>query len=206
MKIPVLPTAIVAAAVAAMIGLGVWQLQRAGWKEDLLVRYARAADLPPVAWPAVTGSPEYYYFRKARGFCLQVMSWRAIAGRNMADQPGWAHIAQCRTGAEGPGMQVDIGWSTVGDPPRWDGGSVSGVIAPDSKYGLKLISSTPASGLQPSAPPSLDAIPNNHLAYAVQWFLFAATATIIYLLALRRRRKEQSMPPAQADDAGPPKG
>lgn len=206
MKIPVLPTAIVAAAVAVMVGLGIWQLQRADWKTDLLVLYARAADLPPVAWPAVTASPEAYYFRKARGFCLQVMSWRAIAGRNTSDQPGWAHIAQCRTGAEGPGMQVDIGWSTVGDPPRWGGGSVSGVIAPDSKYGLKLISSAPAPGLQQSAPPSLDAIPNNHLAYAVQWFLFAVTATIIYLLALRRRRKEQSEPPAAVDDSGPSKG
>ncbi|HNJ47416.1 MAG TPA: SURF1 family protein, partial [Novosphingobium sp.] len=30
-------------------------------------------------------------------------------------------------------------------------------------------------------------IPNNHLSYAVQWFLFAATALVIYGLALRKR-------------------
>ncbi|MBM3928735.1 MAG: SURF1 family protein, partial [Sphingomonadales bacterium] len=36
--------------------------------------------------------------------------------------------------------------------------------------------------------PDLSAVPNNHLAYAVQWFLFAVVAAIIYAMALRRRR------------------
>jgi surfeit locus 1 family protein len=44
-----------------------------------------------------------------------------------------------------------------------------------------------------SAPPSPDNIPNNHLSYAVQWFLFAGIAGVIYALALRQRwRKEAS--------------
>lgn len=44
-----------------------------------------------------------------------------------------------------------------------------------------------------SAPPSPDTIPNNHLSYAVQWFLFAGIAAVIYALALRQRwRKEAS--------------
>ena len=30
-------------------------------------------------------------------------------------------------------------------------------------------------------------LPNNHLAYAGQWFFFALTALVIYILALRRR-------------------
>ena len=30
---------------------------------------------------------------------------------------------------------------------------------------------------------------NNHMAYAVQWFLFAATALVIYAVALRRRMR-----------------
>jgi surfeit locus 1 family protein len=30
-------------------------------------------------------------------------------------------------------------------------------------------------------------IPNNHLAYAVQWFLFATVAAVIYALALAKR-------------------
>ena len=43
---PILPTLIVAAAVATMIGLGVWQLQRAAWKERLLAEYVAAAAQP----------------------------------------------------------------------------------------------------------------------------------------------------------------
>ena len=37
-RLPVLPTIVVAIAVATMIGLGVWQLQRAAWKNGLLAR------------------------------------------------------------------------------------------------------------------------------------------------------------------------
>ena len=50
-----------------------------------------------------------------------------------------------------------------------------------------LIADTPAPGLRASAVPSADNTPNNHLAYAVQWFLFAAAALLIYFLAVRRR-------------------
>ena len=42
-----------------------------------------------------------------------------------------------------------------------------------------------------SAPPSPDTIPNNHLSYAIQWFLFAGIALIIYTLALRQRWKKE---------------
>ena len=35
-RLPILPTIIVAAAVAVMIGLGIWQLQRAEWKNRLI--------------------------------------------------------------------------------------------------------------------------------------------------------------------------
>ena len=52
-----------------------------------------------------------------------------------------------------------------------------------------LVAATPANGLEASAPPSLKDVPNNHLAYAVQWFLFAGIAAIIYGLALRRRMR-----------------
>ena len=190
MKIPVIPTILVTAAIAVMIGLGIWQLQRADWKERLLSRYAQAAHLPPISWPNMPRDPETYYFRRASGFCLQVAGWRAIAGRNKADEPGWVHIAQCRTGAEGPGMQVDVGWSRSPDAPHWNGGPVVGVVAPDSKYGLRLIALEPARELAASAPPSPNAIPNNHLAYAVQWFLFAAAALVIYVIAVRRRSAE----------------
>jgi len=174
--------------VAAMIALGFWQLRRAEWKEGLLARYAAAAGLPPVAWPAVPPSDGSLLFRRSEGFCLAVTGWSARSGHNRAGEAGWRHIASCRTGAEGPGMQADMGWSTDSAAPRgWAGGAVHGVIDSDRDHVILLVSEAAASGLQPSARPSPEDIPNNHRAYAVQWFLFAGVALVIYVLALRRR-------------------
>jgi surfeit locus 1 family protein len=50
-----------------------------------------------------------------------------------------------------------------------------------------LVSDRPAPGLTANAPPDPASVPNNHLAYAVQWFLFAAVAVVVYVVALRRR-------------------
>ncbi len=52
-----------------------------------------------------------------------------------------------------------------------------------------LVADTPAPGLLPTAEPDLSSVPNNHLAYAVQWFLFAGVAGVIYVLALRLRQR-----------------
>lgn len=201
-RLPLIPTILVAAAVAVMVGLGIWQLQRAEWKEGLLARYDEASALPPVAWPSMIAEAEPYYFRRAAGFCLEVTGWRPTAGRNRAGQSGWSFIASCRTGAEGPGMQADMGWSRESRTPTWRGGEVSGVIAPDERHRLRLVSATPAPGLEPSAPPSPETIPNNHLFYAIQWFFFAAAAAIIYILALRRRRPRE-LPPRSSGVKAP---
>ena len=189
-RLPIIPTILVAAAVAVMIGLGVWQLQRAQEKEALLARYEGASAAPAIAWPATAARGEEYYFRKASAFCLEPVQWRSTAGRNLKGESGWSFIASCRTGGgEGPGMEVDMGWSKESRPPQWRGGEVSGIIAPDEKHIIRLVSSTAAPGLQPSAPPSPDTIPNNHMLYALQWFFFALAAAVIYALALRRRRR-----------------
>jgi len=192
-RLPVLPTLLVLVAVAIMIGLGVWQLQRARWKEGLLAHYAAAQTLPSMAFPSVPGpGSEEILFRRAGAFCLAVTGWSARAGENRAGQPGWRHLADCRRGgSEGPGMLVDMGWSTSAAAPAWNGGQVNGVIAPDSKRKIMLVSDRAAPGLQPSAPPTPADIPNNHRAYAVQWFLFAAVALVIYAIALRRRTEKR---------------
>lgn len=189
MKLPIVATLVVALAAAAMIGLGIWQLDRRAEKEALLDRYRTAAELPAIAYPAVP-DPDLV-FRRATGFCREVAGWRLTAGRNRAGESGWSHIASCRTGGgEGPGMQVVAGWSRGTDSPEgWRGGVVSGVIAPDSEYGTRLVADEAAPGLEPAAAPSVAEVPNNHLFYAIQWFAFAAIAVVIYLLAVRRRRR-----------------
>lgn len=198
-RLPVLPTLIVALAIGAMIGLGVWQLHRAQWKAGLLAQYAAAAHQPPIALPIVPDAKNPPLFRKADAFCLSVVKWTPVAARNLNGDAGWGHVADCRTGAEGPGFAVDMGWSERMDAPAWRGGQVSGTIAADRERIYRLIAATPAPGLQPTAPPNMADIPNNHMAYAVQWFIFAALAAIIYLIALRRRR------PTGADGADGPR-
>ena len=56
---------------------------------------------------------------------------------------------------------------------------------------MRLVAASAPPGLEPSALPSLESIPNNHRFYAVQWFLFAAIALVIYVLALRKRLKPE---------------
>jgi cytochrome oxidase assembly protein ShyY1 len=209
-RFPPVATILVVAAVATMIGLGIWQLGRADEKDFLRARLERNAMLPPMALPLMAEVDEQLLFRRASAFCLEVTEWRRIGGRSASGRSGTRLIAECRTGAEGPGFAADMGVSL--DPktqPGWRGGEVSGiVVAEPSKAGLAdrllrreppsrpmLVSAAPAPGLLPSAPPTPDSFANNSRHYAFQWFFFAAAAAVIYFLALRGRRS-QPLPPA----------
>ncbi len=195
-RLPVVPTLLVALAVAAMIALGVWQLvDRLPKKEAFLAQLAANPGRPPIAFPRFPD--DTLLFRRASGFCLQPTSI-ALAG---AGASGYRAIARCRTGAEGPGMIVQLG--TTRDPNAkvaWTGGAVRGFIshAPDSRsligslfdrraQDMMLVAATPPAGLAPNGRPDIASVPNNHLAYGVQWFLFAGIAAIIYVLAVVRR-------------------
>ncbi|GAA3901250.1 SURF1 family protein [Sphingomonas limnosediminicola] len=191
-RLPIIATLVVLAAAAVMVGLGIWQLQRAKWKEGIIARYAQAEKLPPIIFPMTPLKDEQLpLFRHATGVCLRPIGQRAAAGENAAGEPGYVHIVDCSTGAEGPGMSVEVGWSK--DPNakvNWAGGAASGIIGPDRKTRMRLVAASAPPGLEPSAPPSIDSIPNNHRSYALQWFAFALIALIIYGLAVRKRLKE----------------
>ena len=194
-RLPLIPTILVVLAVATMIGLGFWQLQRAAEKNALIERYAAADELPAIEFPTIPMGEDLPLYRRAVGNCLEPVSKRVSAGQNRAGESGYVHIVHCRTGAEGPGMAVQIGWSK--DPRAgsgWEGGLVRGMIAPDNQLRLRLVAYDPKASLQPSAMPSVRSIPNNHLMYAVQWFLFAGIAVVIYLLAVRKRVTERAEP------------
>lgn len=187
-RVPVLATIVVLAAVAFMAALGVWQVRRMHEKDALLARYAAAPGQPAMAWPAVPIRDGALLYRRSAGLCLEPTGWSARAGRSRSGESGWRHVVLCRTGAEGPGMAVDMGWSKdPGNPVGFTGGRVTGTIDADRDHGLLLVSDTAAPGLTPSRRPSPEDIPNNHFAYAVQWFAFAGIALLIYALALRRR-------------------
>jgi cytochrome oxidase assembly protein ShyY1 len=195
-RLPFTATILVLAAVALMIGLGVWQLQRAKWKEGLLANYARAERLPPISFPtAPVHDADLPLFRHATGNCLRVAGHRAVAGENRAGEPGYVQIVDCATGAEGPGMSVEIGWSKNPNAAvNWRGGLVSGIIVPDPRFRMRLVADSAPPGLEPSKTPDVGTAsavtPAGHRGYAATWFSLAAVALIIYALALRRRLGE----------------
>lgn len=196
-RLPLIPTIVVAAAVAVMIALGIWQLKRAAWKDSLLAQYHHAQQLPPIAWPTAAPDKDHLpLFRSATGVCLRAVGARVMAGENKAGEPGYVHIIDCASRGNGPGMSVEIGWSKNPNARIvWPGGPVSGTIAPDRRTGMRLVAAGAPPGLEPSAPPSPENIRNNHRSYAVQWFSFAAIALLIYGLALRGRLKEDQPKP-----------
>ena len=187
---PIIPTIIVIIAVGIMIGLGVWQLQRKAEKEAMLARYNAADGLPAIAWPVVPDPKALPLFRRSTVMCVKVVKIESVSGSNRAGDAGFAHVASCQTGgAEGHSAKVAIGWSERPQSPSWSGGLVRGIIAPDGVQLIKLVSTDPADDLQQLALPSPAQIPNNHFLYAIQWFIFASAASIIYILAVRKRLK-----------------
>ncbi|WP_338057234.1 SURF1 family cytochrome oxidase biogenesis protein [Sphingomonas corticis] len=188
-----LPTIIVAVAVAAMVALGLWQLlDRLPAKEAYLAQLAANPARPAVAFPRAPD--DRLLFRRTYADCRPPV---AVA-RAGAGKAGFRLIATCADG-----IRVQLG--TTRDPlgmVAWEGGRVTGWVshAPDATpliarlvaapapQAMLLVADRPVAGLAPNTRPDIGLVPNNHLAYAVQWFLFAGIAAIIYVLAARRRR------------------
>ncbi|MXO89726.1 SURF1 family cytochrome oxidase biogenesis protein [Pontixanthobacter aquaemixtae] len=186
-SIPLIPTILVVACAAIMVALGFWQLGRADEKELLLARYKGVPEnAEPIAYPENDEALEQGLYRPTSANCTEVVGTRSTAGTNRVGAKGWAHIAQCQLDS---GFEADIalGWSRNPDAPEWSGGEVTGTLAP----GGKIVASPPLADLGPLAKPDPEDLPNNHMAYAVQWFLFALTALVIYGLALRYRSRKE---------------
>lgn len=186
-RIPILPTLIVLVAVAYMVHLGFWQLDRLKQKEAMLARYQAAlSDKGVHPWPNDDIAPLGY--TRLRLDCRSSGDAAPQAGRNAQGQSGWAQVAVC-TVPDGGHARVVLGWSASPASVRWSGGIVTGTYLPRGEE-VVVIADPPLAGLAPNAKPDPRDIPNNHLAYAVQWFLFAGVALVIYALALRKRLRE----------------
>lgn len=190
-RVPVIPTVLVTLAVTAMVALGFWQLlDRLPQKEAFLAQLAANPAKAPIAFP--TTPDDTLLFRRTVATCPPPVTTK-LAG---AGASGYRVIARCASG-----IQVQLG--TTRNPnarTAWNGGPVAGYIshAPSAlsligslfdhtPQQMLLVADTPPPGLAPNARPDIGSVPNNHLAYAGQWFFFAAVAAIIYTLALRRR-------------------
>ena len=200
-RIPIFSTIIVLAAVATMIGLGVWQLGRAAEKDDRIAVLASRIQLPPLAYPP-SGLGDEYHYRTLRADCTKVLSWEVAGGKDVNGQTGWSKIAFCQDAATGSRFKVNVGVGLGPRAyPRWSGGQVSGrgVFEPDNQSlfelvtraerprRLMIVSNEAAPGLTPSEQPDPADEKNSSWAYVGQWFFFALTALVIYGLALQRR-------------------
>ena len=207
-RIPIVATIVVVLAALLMVRLGVWQIHRLHEKEALLARYAANFAKPSLPFAALFPVDDDSLYRRTSAFCLSVTGWRAEAGRAADDSPGWRHIAFCRTGAEGPGIAVDIGTSPDPATPDWRGGGpirgrltwvpsdqplIARLFATAPAPSPMIVSDVAAPGLKPTIQPNPSDIPNNHLSYAVQWFLFAGIALIIYGIALWQRARKVAL-------------
>ncbi len=163
-RLPIVPTATVAIAVPAMIALGFWQLDRRVEKRAELAAFAHAQ---PVT--LACDHPR--------------APVRQTGGLGPGGAGGFAHRFECG------GVTVDLGWSErpieVALPSP---GPVRGTRYVIPEKGTLLLVTVPPAPLRPSTPPSVDDIPNNHLSYAVQWFAFATTLAIIYMVYVGGRR------------------
>lgn len=176
-RVPVFSTLIVAAAIAVMIALGVWQIGRMHEKEALLERYRAARTMPAEA----PFGPDSLY-RRSRLDCPRPTAASTMAGLNRNGESGQAHVVRCSLAGGGEALVV-LGWSRDVAAREWRGGEVVGWVAP----GPRLVADPPLAGLEANAVPDPSSIPNNHWSYAVQWFLFAGVALVIYALAVRKR-------------------
>jgi len=184
-RIPLLPTLIVLIAAAIMIRLGFWQLERLHQKEAMLAQFAHAqADRSVHPWAGGRPLPPSYSLVAAT--CAKVGKIAPQAGENDQGNAGWAHVAEC-TLPSGTSVRVVLGWSADPKTVTWPGGPVTGTFVDRGKAGPLIYTAPPQAGLQPIARPDPRDLPNNHLAYAVQWFAFAAVALVIYALAVRKR-------------------
>lgn len=189
---PIIPTIFVVAAAATMVALGIWQIGRAEEKAELIAAFKTAqsnAEMTDIAF----GQSDLVY-RAVRLNCPEATGWHAVAGRSERGQTGYVHRYVCDVrptfgyGDAGPAVvtHADIGWSLSPAEPDFAGGFIEGTLVALGD-GYKVVASTPQAGLQPIAKPDPNDLPNNHIAYAGQWFFFAITALVIYFLALRSR-------------------
>ena len=194
---PWIATLLVLAAVGFMVHLGFWQLDRLHQKEAMIAEYRNAMARGEVVEASLSGQDAY---RRVHIVCLpdqyardpKPYESKPISARNLREESGWGHVVRCnylfgdlRIGK----ADVVLGWSKGPAAVHWMGGAVAGVVVPGGELKYHIVADPPLAGLAANARPDPRNLPNNHFSYAVQWFLFAATALVIYGIALRKRLK-----------------
>ena len=205
---------------AVLIGLGVWQLQRLSWKEVVLAEIEARIGAAPVALPAVPDPVTDRFLPvqavgRLTGDQLDVLvsrkqigpGFRVIAvletdtGRRVMVDRGFVTD-------EARGLPRDVSALDVVGNLVWPEEVDGFTPAPDTARGMWFARDVPAmaealkaepvlivarsltgDGIEPM-PVDSSAVPNDHLNYAITWFLLAFVwAGMTGLLLWRMRRK-----------------
>jgi surfeit locus 1 family protein len=226
------------AALALLIGLGVWQLRRLEWKEGLIAQIEARAKGPPISLEeaidlAHAGKDPSYYRVHVKGH-FENDKERYLYALSTDGEPGW-HVITPFASNEGDLVLIDRGFvpDKLRDPSTRRAGElegevdvtglvrlpeIQGLFTPDNDPNANhwfwrdlngmTFSMFPTATMNP-APFFLEAeksdvsggwprggqtrleLPNNHLQYAITWFLLAGAVIVIYAVymrsALRRR-------------------
>jgi surfeit locus 1 family protein len=226
-------TALALVALAVLIGLGVWQLERLQWKEGLIAEIETRSTGAPIALAEALAltregrDPNYYRVRVEGRFHHD--KERYLFAQSLADgTPGWHVVTPLET-AGGDTVLVDRGFvpDALKDPSSRASGQVEGVVTvtgiarspeiqgsfvPDNEPEANrwfwrdlgaMARSMFAEGTVEVAPFFVDVeksdvpggwpeggqtrleLPNNHLQYAITWFLLALCLLVIYAVYVR---------------------
>ncbi len=121
--------ALIVLAVAVLVGLGVWQLQRNQWKQDLVAQYDARTEAPPLTIRDATGlDPEELDYRhvtlEGQYPAGEVM---LLANRIRAATRGQELIVPLQPADGGPLVLVNYGWVPDG---WWDSTAIQWPTTP----------------------------------------------------------------------------
>jgi len=205
---------------AVLIQLGLWQLDRREWKEDLLARITAGIQADPVPLPDVIDSSMKYLpvtfsgtttgdeidvlsHTREEGAGYQIVS-RFVTddGRTILLDRGF--VPQQDRHLERPPVRLEVvgnlhwpqdaGSSTPKpnlDENIWFARDVDAMAQQLDTQPVLVVASTVRGdnqGIIP-IPVAIDGIPNNHLSYAMQWFMIAATWGLMTLALIWRIRQ-----------------
>jgi surfeit locus 1 family protein len=104
------PTLITIPAVAVMLGLGAWQVERLEWKQELIASRTARFAAPPIALPQAPAEPAEFEFHRVRvtGTYLHEREMY-LPARTLNGNLGW-HVITPLMRDEGSHVLIDRGW------------------------------------------------------------------------------------------------
>ncbi|CAM3075355.1 surfeit locus 1 family protein [Paracoccus aminovorans] len=207
---------------AILISLGLWQLRRLEWKEDMIARIQNGIEAAPVPLPpAVDPTMKYLPVtvsgtttgdeidvlsgtRESGGGYQVVSGFVTDDGRRILLDRGF--VDQDHKRDPRPSVRLEVAGNL-----HWPQEKGSATPAPNLSENIWFARDVPAMaetlGTQPilvvaaevrgdaqgvaPIPLAVEGIPNNHLGYAVQWFMFAAVwagMTVALIWRIRQRK------------------